>query len=412
MFTTEMEDPSLKSSDSATPVDAEPGALIEFVCNICNQQNRVPLQKFDREVGSCAGCDSTVRTRAVVQMISRELFGLDIALPDFPVLKGLRGIGMSDSPDYAGRLAEKFSYTNTYFHKEPVLDIGNVPESETGSYDFLISSEVFEHVTPPVETAFQNAFRLLKPHGLFFFTVPYTLEARSQEHFPELHDYGIAQLSDRWVMVNRTRDGRLQVFEDLVFHGGPGETLEIRRFNETELRAQFQKAGFRDLEIHGRNHLPFGILRTENWSLPMTARKDPFVLNQGCATELVEQSIGRTKHLQAEVRTLRARIAEHDEWVAWATRKMSEDDQQVVDRTRWALDLESQLKQRTEWAMSLEKDVAHHVELAKRFQTESEERTKWAVKLQAEIEALRNSLARIKRSPWTKAGRLLRVVKE
>ncbi len=402
----------MKSSDSAIPGEREPGALIDFVCNICGRTNRVPVARFDREVGSCAGCDSTVRTRAVVHMISRELFGSDIGLPDFPVLKGLRGIGMSDSPDYAERLSAKFSYTNTFFHKEPMLNIAEVPESEMGRYDFLIASEVFEHVTPPVEKAFHNAVRMLKPHGLFFFTVPYTLDARSLEHFPELHDYGVVQLNDRWVMVNRTRAGEFQVFDDLVFHGGPGETLEIRRFNETELRAQFQRAGFGCLEIYGKNYAPFGILRSETWSLPMTARKAPFVFDRGCTAELVEQSVGRTRQLQSEVQTLRGRIAEHDAWVVWATQRIAEDEQQLLERTRWALDLETQLKERTDWAMSLDQDLAHHVALAKRLQAESQERTEWALKLQAEIDVLRNSLSRIQRAYWTRAGRLLRVVKE
>src|SRR3974377_1584021 len=200
-----MGEPSLKSSDSAGAADVE----IAFTCNICGRENRAPRPAFDREVESCGECRSTVRTRAVVHMISRELFGLDLTLPDFPVLKGVRGIGISDSPDYAEQLAVSFWYRNTFYHKDPRFDVVDLPESEVGQYDFLIASEVFEHVAPPVERAFDNAFRLLKPGGLFFFTVPYTLEERTLEHFPALHDYGIARLSDRQVLVNRTADGRL-----------------------------------------------------------------------------------------------------------------------------------------------------------------------------------------------------------
>jgi SAM-dependent methyltransferase len=338
-------------------------------------------------------------------MIARELFGSDIPLSDFPVLKGIRGIGISDSPDYAERLAAKFSYRNTFYHKEPAFDIVNVPESEAGCYDFLIASEVFEHVAPPVEIAFRNAFRLLKPNGLFFFTVPYTLEPHTTEHFPELHDYGIARLNDGHVLVNRTRDGQVQVFENLVFHGGGGETLEIRRLTENDLREQFRNAGFRELEIYGQNHARFGILRTENWSLPMTARKAPYVLSPASVAELVDQSLARARRLETKA-------AENDEWIAWATAKMAGDERELKERTHWALDLEAQLKERTEWAMILEKDVAHHLELAERFQAEAQEQSTLARNLQQEAEALRDRLARLQASRWTKAGRLLRLVKE
>src|SRR5689334_13394764 len=121
-----MEDPSLKSSDSGAGESA-----LSFVCNICGRRNEVPVSRLDREVGSCDECGSTVRTRAVIHMIAREMFGRDLSLPEFPVIKGLRGIGMSDSPEYANRLGAKFSYTNTFYHKEPLFDIVNADDQES-----------------------------------------------------------------------------------------------------------------------------------------------------------------------------------------------------------------------------------------------------------------------------------------
>ena len=381
-----MGEPFLKSSDSAAAADVE----IAFTCNICGRESRAPRPAFDREVPSCTECGSTVRTRAVVQMISRELFGVNLTLPEFPVLNGIRGIGISDSPDYAERLAEKFSYRNTFYHTEPRFDIVELPESEAGQYDFLIASEVFEHVAPPVERAFDNAFRLLKPGGLFFFTVPYTLDEHTLEHFPQLHDYGIAQLSDRHVLVNRTADGRLEVFDALVFHGGGGETLEIRRFTEQGLREQFATAGFRSLEIYGASYEPYGIVRSENWSLPMTARKGTFALSAESVAQILEQSVSRLKQFQGEARALKARLAEYDEWAAWANGKMAEGEKQLEERTNWALDLERELKERSDWTVILQRDVAHHTELAKRFQAEAEE--------------LRAELVRLKATRWVRIG--------
>lgn len=335
-----------------------------------------------------------MRTRAVVQMIARELFGRDLALPEFPVLKGIRGIGISDSPDYAERLAEKFSYRNTFYHKEPRFDVVNLPESEIGQYDFLIASEVFEHVAPPVERAFENAFRLLKPDGLFFFTVPYTLDERTLEHFPQLNDYGIAQLSDRHVLVNRTPVGGFEVFDGLVFHGGGGETLEIRRFTEQGLREQFAKAGFESLEIYGTNFGPHGIVRTENWSLPMTARKGSFAFRPESVAEIMAQSASRA------VEEYREKIAEHQRWTVWANERMAEYEKQVVERTNWALDLERQLAERTKWAEILQKDVAHHTELAKALKAEVDT-------VRAELERVQGELARLNAKLWVRLGRLI-----
>jgi len=43
--------------------------------------------------------------------------------------------------------------------------------------------------------------RLLDSAKIYRIAVPYTLDERTLEHFPQLNDYGIAQLSDRHVLV-------------------------------------------------------------------------------------------------------------------------------------------------------------------------------------------------------------------
>ena len=90
--------------------------------------------------------------------------------------------------------------------------------------------------------AFANARRLLKPHGIFIFSVPYSLDQETLEHFPDLHDYRLVEKDGAWRLENRTSDGRRQVFSDLVFHGGPGSTLEMRLFSRNGLIDEFVKA--------------------------------------------------------------------------------------------------------------------------------------------------------------------------
>jgi SAM-dependent methyltransferase len=274
------------SFDSASPPSSE---CIDFTCNLCGGQNREAVKDLGRESATCSSCGSNVRTRGIIQALSMELFGINLALPDFPRIKSLRGIGTSDSSQYANRLAEKFDYRNTFYDREPRFDIGQ-PAQEAGSqYDFLISSEVFEHVPPPAETAFQNAFRLLKPSGVLVLTVPYSIEPAMIEHFPELHEFGLVHLGGAIALVNRTKAGQVQVFENVVFHGGKGSTLEMREFTEDGLKALLAGAGFSTVRIYAEDYRPFGIVRSEAWSLPIAAHKGPFAFSFEATRDVLEE---------------------------------------------------------------------------------------------------------------------------
>lgn len=250
-----------------------------------------------------------MRTRGLIYVLSQELFGTALPLSDFPQVKSLRGLGASDSPLYADRLANRLDYRNTYFHREPRFDIANPPESEFGRYDFLVSSEVMEHVVSPVETAFQNACRMLKPSGVFVFTVPYSLEATTVEHFGQLHDFGFARLSDRTLLINRTAQGETQIYDNLIFHGGDGSTVEMREFSETGLKTLLAAAGFSEVRIDTQDHPEFGIVQRHAWSLPIAARKGPFALSRDAARDLAEQYQLSQKRIQSLMSRFVIRLA-------------------------------------------------------------------------------------------------------
>ena len=251
----------------------KPGHL-EFKCNICGNETVALLADLSRESSSCMLCGSTVRMRAIVHVLSVELFGESLVLKDFPVRKEIRGIGMSDWPGYARTLAKKFSYINTYYHKQPMLDITRVDEEECGKLDFIISSDVFEHVLYPVTRAFVNAGKLLKDEGVFIFTVPYTIDnGDTVEHFGQLNDFSIINENSRYILRDVTKTGEVRVFKDLVFHGGPGSTLEMRVFSEKSLMNEFSKSGFNNVKIYRDSFLKYGIYMNVNWSLPIAARK-------------------------------------------------------------------------------------------------------------------------------------------
>ena len=96
----------------------------------------------------------------------------------------------------------------------------------------------------------------------------------SKEHFPELHNYKLTKESNGdWTLDNITTDGRKQHYRDLVFHGGPGSTLEMRLFSLAALKKHFELAGFVDLLVHDSPDLEHGILWTKPWGITMSVKR-------------------------------------------------------------------------------------------------------------------------------------------
>jgi hypothetical protein len=234
----------------------------------------VPLpQVTNREYQSCAQCRSSLRMRSLVYALSMELFGKPHLLKDFPTDKGISGVGMSDWDGYAATLAQRFAYTNTFYHVEPRLDITDIPESQVGRHRFLISSDVFEHIPLfGLDDAFRNGRRLLRDDGFFLFTVPFLKHGETQEHFPRLHDFRIEGVDGQRILRNRTATGEEEVFDQLVFHGGDGMTLEMRVFSESDILRRLHEAGFSSAQVR-IDHVPeFGIMWPMDFHVPIVAR--------------------------------------------------------------------------------------------------------------------------------------------
>jgi SAM-dependent methyltransferase len=257
--------------NARVPADVAPDEPLSFVCNLCGAAGVHTLAELSREALTCAPCGSNVRFRAIARLVTLELLGRATILPGLSPHRQFAGLGLSDAHAYALPLAAVFDYENTYFHTDPRLDITELPDERVGRYDFVIASDVFEHVNPPVGRAFVNARRMLRPGGKFIFTVPFNLEPGTREHFPNLHDWSMAEADGRWTLTNRTADGRLETFDDLVFHGGPGSTLEMRVFSRAALEREFREAGFARVRIADEPCLAYGIHWPEPWSVPMVA---------------------------------------------------------------------------------------------------------------------------------------------
>jgi len=268
----------------------ESASVVVANCPLCAHRYTFDQDSERREGPLCPKCNISGRASAIINALSNFVGQENIALVNHPLNKDVSIIGLSDSPRYAQYLADKYNYTNTYFHKEPYLDIRFPAEEHRGKYDVVISTEVFEHVLGDVTLAFDGAHSLLKPGGIFIFTVPFVNNGAHKEHYPGLVDYNSREVDGKWVADLEFDTGVVQTDESPIFHGGPGITLEVRLFTRDSVLEYISAAGFIDIEVQDKNYPELGI----KWGLAsrlITAKKssNSFV-NSNDSEEVEEQS--------------------------------------------------------------------------------------------------------------------------
>jgi SAM-dependent methyltransferase len=251
---------------------------LSFVCYVCASTiETIEPEAIDRETAICPVCGSNTRCRALAYLAGVALFDARDSVAAWPVRRDIKAYGVSDWPPFAKYFSPKISYTNTQFDRShfsthPMLDITNPRTDWANTADLVICSEVLEHVEPPVERAFTGLAALLKPGGYLVFSVPYGF-GDTVEHFPELFKWTLEGRDDRRVLVNVTRDGRTQRFDNLRFHGGGANVLEMRIFGLPSIERHLDEAGFARPTIMDYDILDRGIRFANPWSLPILAQK-------------------------------------------------------------------------------------------------------------------------------------------
>jgi SAM-dependent methyltransferase len=239
------------------PADSPPE--IRFTCNLCGQPAVIAVSEFHRELAFCQTCGSVARFRGIVYAISQAIFGNSIVLSEFPQRKDMSAIGLSDAPHYSVGLEKAFNYTNTFYHVDPFYDV-TADEPTYRDLDFIVCSDVLEHVAAPVSRAFGNLRRALRPGGTLILSVPYSTAPTTTEHFGTAPSTlrTIEFTPGEWVMLQRDGGGQWKVYDQLIFHGGPGTTVEMRVFGEAHLRQLLVDAGFVDIHVYGEPMLDIG----------------------------------------------------------------------------------------------------------------------------------------------------------
>ena len=75
------------------------------------------------------------------------------------------------------------------------------------------------------------------------------------------------------VLLNRKLDGSVERFPDVRFHGGPGQTAEMRVFAQNDLIQALKAAGFSRVEIRDESIPAHGIFWNARPSRPIVATK-------------------------------------------------------------------------------------------------------------------------------------------
>lgn len=168
------------------------------------------------------------------------------------------GLGISDDFRLAARLSQLFLYTNSHYHKFPMLDICAPPPEALGAFDFVVCSDVLEHVPSPVERALVGLRSLLRNGGFVVVSVPsiavlaqyglwnreFPTRDETIEYYPDLVESHIEDGCLRW----RDSSGRWWTDSSPEVHGGDGATVAYRVWSIADLSDRICQAGFTSVE--------------------------------------------------------------------------------------------------------------------------------------------------------------------
>jgi SAM-dependent methyltransferase len=243
-----------------------------FACNLCGEVNSYSGAQIHREMLFCRICGSTARFRGILLALQKHFFPNAAGAPirKLPPLKQYKGLGFSDWAGYVGEFNRIFDHIDTYLHKEPRLDLMDAHSvTAYGQFDYVICSEVLEHVVPPAIHAFEHLRTLVARGGALILSVPFLEGYETIEHFPHLNQWEISTEDSTYVLNNVRPDGLREKLTGLQFHGGPGTVLEMRIYGEQDLINRLRYAGFNEIEVIRPNLRSIGYLWEDHVESPM-----------------------------------------------------------------------------------------------------------------------------------------------
>ena len=153
-----------------------------------------------------------------------------------------RGVGFGDPPRIDAAFSSRISFVNSHIDRFPFLDLAEIPESLSASFEFAFCSEVLEHVLPPFQNSVGGLFELLQGGGFAVITVPIDDGIELvEEYYPGLVGY---EFTDDGELIWTDGEGLVRVDPSPEIHGGQGRILALRRFGRQGLRKSLVSEGF------------------------------------------------------------------------------------------------------------------------------------------------------------------------
>lgn len=240
--------------------------LTLFTCVVCGRMSRADSP--GRESMQCHRCGATWRARAMVLGVLQSLGYSNTALKDAREDLSIRGLGTSDDIKIVKQLVNKFDYVNTYYHKGPKLDLTNVDPQWRECAQFVICSDVLEHVPPPTHSALEGLFSVVASGGAAIISIPYTTADATIEFYPELERYEVEGNQVVWHDSNGVR----HIDDSPEFHGGAGQTLAFRVWSLAKFEEALLRVGFSQIERVKFNK-PLGVPPLVSGDAILIARK-------------------------------------------------------------------------------------------------------------------------------------------
>lgn len=198
-----------------------------------------------REGMICGHCGSSWRMRSVILAILTGLRLPHHPLPAIDADWSRIGLGCSDDVRLAAALSHRFRYVNTFLDEFPRLDISHPPQHAISTFEFVVTSDVLEHVLPPLSEAVDGLYSLVRPGGFAVVSVPVSAtDGPCREHYSGLTSYTVGTGGQvEWV----DGQGNERVDVEPEWHGGSGRTLAFRQFTDESFVTCLEEAGFTDV---------------------------------------------------------------------------------------------------------------------------------------------------------------------
>lgn len=153
------------------------------------------------------------------------------------------GLGISDNPEMAKFFRRCFNYSNSELDVNPIVDLLNPPESLSGLYDFVICSDVLEHVPPSPDRAIVSLASFLRPGGIAMVSVPVS-GGDTDEYYPGIVSWSMENGALHWTDTA----GTTHIDPDPEIHGGDGLTIAFRTWGAEDFERAVLESGFSSIE--------------------------------------------------------------------------------------------------------------------------------------------------------------------